>query len=381
MAEDLVRVTELGLYCQSGDFYIDPWRPVPRALITHGHSDHARWGSTHYLAHEDAKGILRLRLGEDAVIEGIEYGRAVQIKDALVSFHPAGHILGSSQIRIEHKGQICVVSGDYKTQSDPTCPPIEPVRCHTFITESTFGLPIYRFPTNDVIAAEVNEWWQANAAAGKVSILYAYSLGKAQRLLMSVDSWIGPIYTHGAVEALNAVYRGCGVQLPITTYVGGDVKKDELAKLGALVVAPPNARDSLWSRKFGKKSEAFASGWMRVRGARRRRSLDRGFVMSDHADWQGLTETIAATGAERVLVTHGYTPPLVRYLTDLGIDAHALETAYGGEEETSSSESADTSTQADNHSHTQDGVPRANFETAAEMESEFVESAFSEEDD
>jgi putative mRNA 3-end processing factor len=333
MAEDLVRVTDQGLYCQSGDFYIDPWRPVARALITHGHSDHARMGSASYLAHTDAKGILRLRLGEDAKIETIDYGVPIKIKDATVSFHPAGHILGSSQIRIEYKGQICVVSGDYKTQKDPTCPAIEPVRCHTFITESTFGLPIYRFPENHVIAAEVNEWWQANAQAGKVSLLYAYSLGKAQRLLASVDASIGPIYSHGAVEALNAVYRGCGVYLPETTYVSSEIKKDALGKAGALVVAPPNAQDSLWSRKLGKSSDAFASGWMRVRGARRRRSLDRGFVMSDHADWNGLISTIAATGAERVLVTHGYTPPLVRYLTNLGIDALALETAFSGEDD------------------------------------------------
>ncbi|MDP3507466.1 MAG: ligase-associated DNA damage response exonuclease [Candidatus Melainabacteria bacterium] len=330
MAEDLVRVSDQGLYCPSGDFYIDPWRPVKRALVTHGHSDHARPGSAAYLTQTDSKGILRLRLGEEAKIETINYGVQIAIEDAIVSFHPAGHILGSSQIRIEHKGQICVVSGDYKTQRDPSCQPIETVRCHTFITESTFGLPIYRFPSPEIIAAEVNQWWQANASDGKVSILYAYSLGKAQRLLMSVDQGIGPIYTHGAVEALNTVYRGCGVKLPHTTYVG-DINKDTMER-SALVVAPPNAQDSLWARKFGKSSDAFVSGWMRVRGARRRRSLDRGFVMSDHADWQGLTETIAATGAERVLVTHGYTPPLVRYLTELGIDAHALETAFSGEE-------------------------------------------------
>jgi putative mRNA 3-end processing factor len=329
MAEDLVRVTSQGLYCQAGDFYIDPWRAVNRALITHGHSDHARPGSAAYLAQRDSKGILRLRLGDDAKIETIDYGVQIAIKDAIVSFHPAGHILGSSQIRIEHKGQICVVSGDYKTQRDPSCQPIEAVRCHTFITESTFGLPIYRFPSPEIIAAEVNQWWQANAKDGKVSILYAYSLGKAQRLLMSVNQSIGPIYTHGAVEALNAVYRGCGVPLPNTICVG-DTSEDFIDRKG-LVVAPPSAQDSLWSHKFGDSSGAFASGWMRVRSARQRRSFDRGFVMSDHADWQGLTETIAATGAERVLVTHGHTPPLVRYLTDLGIDAHVLETAFSGD--------------------------------------------------
>jgi putative mRNA 3-end processing factor len=331
---DLVKVTDKGLYCQVGDFYIDPWRPVERALITHGHSDHARSGSATYVAHKDGLGILRLRLGEDISVTGVEYGQVLTIGEAKVSFHPAGHILGSAQVRIEHKGLVAVVSGDYKTQSDPTCPPIEPVKCHVFISESTFGLPIYRFPEPVKVMDEINSWWQANKEAGQVSLVYAYSLGKAQRILAGIDPSIGPVYTHGAVEALNSIYREVGVKICDTTYVGdAALTRAQWGKSGALVVAPPNASGSAWTRKFGTTSEAFASGWMRIRGARRRRSLDRGFVLSDHADWPGLLDTIKATECERVLITHGYTPPLVRYLGDNGITADSLETFFVGEGE------------------------------------------------
>jgi len=330
---NLVKVTDRGLYCQVGDFYIDPWRSVERALITHGHSDHARPGSTNYMTHRDGLGILRQRLGEEARLTGVEYGQEHHFGPVKVSFHPAGHILGSSQIRLEHKGLVAVVSGDYKTQEDSTCQAIEPVKCHVFISESTFGLPVYKFPRPALVMDEINSWWQGNQAEGKVSVVYAYSLGKAQRILAGVDPSIGPIYTHGAVEALNAVYRGVGVKMADTTYVGNvNFSRDQWSKSGALIVAPPNAQGSLWLRKFGPVSEAFASGWMRIRGTRRRRSLDRGFILSDHADWPGLLSVIKATGAERVLITHGYTPPLVRYLRESGISADNLETAFGGDD-------------------------------------------------
>jgi putative mRNA 3-end processing factor len=328
---DLVRVTERGLYCQVGDFYIDPWRPVERALITHGHSDHARHGSATYITHKDGLGILRLRLGEEAGLTGVAYGENLTFGPVKVTFVPAGHILGSSQIRLEHRGLVAVVSGDYKTQSDPTCLPIEPVKCHVFISESTFGLPIYQFPQPAQVMDEINRWWQANKEAGRVSIIYAYSLGKAQRILAGVDPGIGPIYTHGAVEALNAVYRGAGVKLAPTTYVGEAPAKTQWGASGALVIAPPSARGSAWARKFGPASEAFASGWMAIRGNRRRQSFDRGFVLSDHADWSGLLSVIKATEAERVLITHGYAPPLVRFLNESGVSADSLETAYVGE--------------------------------------------------
>ena len=332
---DLVRVTDRGLYCQLGDFYIDPWRPVERALITHGHSDHARRGSSNYITHKDGLGILRLRLGEEAALTGVQYGEKLSFGPVQVTFAPAGHILGSAQIRLEHKGLVAVVSGDYKTQPDPTCRPIEPVKCDVFISESTFGLPIYRFPDPQTVMDEINTWWQANKEAGHVSLIYAYSLGKAQRILAGVETSIGPIYTHGAVEALNAVYRGAGVKLPATTYVGEGAaakqSKDQWSASGALIVAPPSARGSTWARKFGPASEAFASGWMAVRGNRRRQSFDRGFVLSDHADWPGLLDVIKSTEAERVLITHGYAPPLVRFLNENGVSTASLETAYEGE--------------------------------------------------
>jgi len=330
---NLVKVTDRGLYCQVGDFYIDPWRPVERALITHGHSDHARPGSTNYMAQKDGLGILRMRLGEDAKLSGVEYGSEHHIGPVKVSFHPAGHILGSSQIRVEHKGLVVVVSGDYKTQEDPTCPAIEPVKCDVFISESTFGLPVYKFPRPTLVMEEINNWWQANKSEGKVSVVYAYSLGKAQRILAGVDPTIGPIYTHGAVEALNVVYRGVGVKIADTTYVGNvNLTRQQWSKTGALIVAPPNAQGTPWLGKFGPVSEAFASGWMRIRGTRRRRSLDKGFVLSDHADWPGLLSVIKASQAQRVLITHGYTPPLVRYLNENGILADSLETAFGGDD-------------------------------------------------
>lgn len=327
---DQVEVREHGLYCPSGDFYIDPWGAVDLALITHGHSDHARPGSRHYVAHRDCVPVLRLRLGEEKFTE-VAYGEVLTLGSAKVSFHPSGHILGAAQIKIEHGGRVTVVSGDYKAQSDPTCVPIEPVPCHTFITESTFGLPIYRFPSQDETMAEVNQWWQQNKAEGKVSLLYAYSLGKAQRLLAGLEA-IAPIYTHGAVEAINTIYRGAGVRLPQTTYLGESAQTGkELSRQGALVIAPPG-QNPAWVKKLGTVSDAFASGWMMVRGQRRRRSLDRGFVMSDHADWRGLVSVIAATGAQRVLVTHGQGATLVRYLTEKGIDAVPLDAAYGEEQ-------------------------------------------------
>lgn len=357
---DLVRINERGLYCEAGDFYIDPWRPVTRAVITHGHSDHARSGSGSYLAHSHSRGILRLRLGEDAVIETLEYGETISLGGVKLSLHPAGHILGSSQVRLEYGGQVWVISGDYKTQSDPTCPGIEPVACHCFITESTFGLPIYDFPSSQVVYHEINSWWRKNKEAGRISLLYAYSLGKAQRIIAGLED-IAPIYTHGAVEALNQVYRGCGVSLPATTHYSAQ-KKERMKADGAIIIAPPNAQDSAWARKFGA-SEAFASGWMRVRGARRRRALDRGFVMSDHADWRGLIDTIKATGAGRVLVTHGYAHPLIRYLSEQGLEAAALETAFAGE-----GEAAEVA--ADEHVNEEAALPDADVKETGGSEGE-----------
>jgi putative mRNA 3-end processing factor len=329
----LLRLGERGLYCEAGDFYIDPWQPVDRAVITHAHGDHARSGSASYLCAREGERVLRTRLGPEASIQPVEYGASVEMNGVRVSLHPAGHILGSSQIRVEHRGEVWVASGDYKTDADPTCTPFELVRCHTFITESTFGLPIYRWPPEWQVFDEIRAWWAMNRDAGRTSVLFAYALGKAQRLLAGLaDASIGPVYTHGSVERLNRDYRASGVHLAETIYAGGMPHGHDFA--GSLVVAPPSAAGSTWLRRFGNVSTAFASGWMRIRGARRRRSLDRGFVLSDHVDWPSLLAAVEGTGAERVWVTHGTREPLVRWLTDRGINATAIASQWKGEDDT-----------------------------------------------
>ena len=324
---DLVVARPQGLYCPPGDFYIDPWRPVSHALITHAHGDHLRPGHGHYLASAPGAGVLRARVG-DVPLQALPYGERITHRGVTVSFHPAGHVLGSAQIRLEHAGRTWVVSGDYKTGPDPTCPPFEPVRCDTFITESTFGLPVFRWKPQQEVFAEIDAWWRANAAAGRTSVLYAYSFGKAQRVLAGIDPSTGPIVVHGAMTALNDAYRQAGVALPPTRLVS---ETDPADLKQALVMAPPSAQGSPWLKRFGDFSDAFASGWMQLRGTRRRRGLDRGFVLSDHADWPGLLEAVAATGAPRVIVTHGYVDPLVRYFAEQGLDAGAFRTEYGDE--------------------------------------------------
>ena len=324
----LLRLTNEGLWCESGGFHVDPWAAVPRAVVTHAHGDHVAWGCGAYLASADGAELLRLRLGGTGAVEALAYGERRLLGGVTVSLHPAGHILGSAQVRLEAGGEVWVVSGDYKTDPDPTCLPFEPVRCHTFISESTFGLPIYRWPAQSEVFGEINAWWRANADAGRASLLSGYALGKAQRLIAGLDPSIGPILTHGAVEKINAAYRAAGVALPATTYAGD---ADREAGRRAIVIAPPSAAGSVWARRFGNASNAFASGWMRVRGARRRRSLDRGFTLSDHADWPGLLGAIAATGAERIWVTHGFTGPVVRWLEEQGLEARAIATRFEGE--------------------------------------------------
>lgn len=325
----LLTHTDRGLLCEAGGFFIDPWQPVDRAIITHAHGDHARWGSRHYLGSKAGQRVLRTRLGPEASIECVDYGELMSFNGVRVSLHPAGHILGSAQVRIEYNGEVWVVSGDYKSEPDPTCAAFEPVRCHTFITESTFGLPIYRWAPQQEVFAQIEAWWRANAQAGRASIVFAYALGKAQRVLAGlIASDIGPIYTHGAVERLNDDYRRCGVALPPTTYAASAQRGDFSS---ALIVAPPSASNSPWLRRFGTYSSAFVSGWMQIRGARRRRAVDRGFSLSDHVDWPSLQSCIEATGAERVWVTHGYREPVVRWLSERGIDARAVASAWEGE--------------------------------------------------
>ena len=338
-SKDLIVARPEGLYCPPGDFYIDPWRPVNRAVITHAHSDHARIGSKHYLATRLSAPILRKRLGSEIQLTTLEYGEVINHHGVKLSLHPAGHVLGSAQVRLEYRGEVWVASGDYKLNPDRTCAPFEPVRCHSFISESTFGLPIYRWQAEEEIFAEINQWWRENARNDRASVLFCYAFGKAQRILSGLDPEIGPIITHGAIEPLNALYREAGVRLPATQTVSeaqssrkrGD-EQDAADFRRSIVLAPPSAGASPWMKRFGNYSDAFASGWMQVRGTRRRRGVDRGFVMSDHADWDGLQKAILATGAEKVFVTHGQVEVMVRWLSERGLDARSFKTEYGNEE-------------------------------------------------
>ncbi len=328
MTTGLLTFTDRGIFCPEGGFHIDPWRPVDRALITHGHSDHARWGHGRYLATHAALPVIRHRLG-DIAAEGIAYGETRQINGVSVSFHPAGHVPGSAQIRVERRGEVWVVSGDYKVEADGLSEPFAPVRCHTFITECTFGLPLFRWAPQTRLAAQIAAWWQANADEGRTSILAAYGLGKAQRLMTMLPP-LGPILTHGAVEDTTRILRDQGYPIPATTRISAGI--DAKSHPGALVIAPPSALGTPWAGRFGPASEAFASGWMALRGIRRRRGLGTGFVISDHADWPGLNAAIRETGASRIFATHGYTTPFRRWLEDQGYDAGIVQTEFGGDE-------------------------------------------------
>lgn len=326
----LISLTARGLYCQRGGFYIDPWRPVEVAVLTHTHSDHAYRGSKRYVVTDVSEQLARIRLDPEANIATRKYGEMTAVNGVKVSFHPAGHIIGSAQVRVEHKGEVWVVSGDYKLTADPTCAPFEPVKCNSFITEATFGLPIYRWPPVSQVFGDISDWWRRNQAREKASVIFAYSLGKAQRVLAGVDRSIGRIYTHGAVERLTQAYRDAGVDLADTIYAGSVTNRKEY--IGSLVVAPPSAQASTWLRRFGSPSTGFASGWMMVRGARRQRAVDRGFVLSDHADWPELQKAIFATEAETVYVTHGFAAEVVRWLNERGVNAVPLKTHFMGDD-------------------------------------------------
>ncbi len=328
---DLLSVTPSGLYCEAGGFYIDPWRPVERAVVTHAHSDHARPGSKRYLCSSACAPFVRLRCGEESAISCLEFGERRTINGVTLSLHPAGHILGSAQVRVEHQGEVWVVTGDYKTEPDPTVEPFELVRCHTLITECTFGLPVYRWPEALAEFERINAWWAANQSAGRTSVLMGYSLGKAQRLLAGVDAGLGPIFAHGAVLGPTQAYRDQGIRLPPVRPVSEAPLDVDWPR--ALVVAPPGAEATPWMRRFRESATAFASGWMAVRGIKRRRGVERGFVISDHVDWPALMEVVAATGASRVLTTHGYSAVVAKHLSELGLDSSPLETQFRGEAE------------------------------------------------
>jgi len=326
----LLSLNENGLFCAAGKFYIDPWRPVEKAVITHAHADHAAAGSRHYLAAAPGLPLFQTRLGTDISVNALAYGDTRDINGVRLSLHPSGHVLGAAQIRLEYQGEVWVVTGDFKRAPDPTTPGFEPLSCHTLIMESTFGLPIYRWQPPAEIMDQINRWWAANAHGGVTSILQAYALGKSQRVLTGLHPDIGPVFVHGAVERINAAYAAAGIELPpVENPVNA---RDKTAFETALVIAPPSAMVPGWLKRFRRYSAAAVSGWMQLRGMRRRRALDRGFVLSDHADWPGLVETVHQTGCEHVRVTHGYSEVFARYLREQGVDAEPLETPYGTSE-------------------------------------------------
>lgn len=323
----LLEFTDKGIYCPPAKVYLDPWKPVDKALITHGHADHSRYGHKAYITHESNVPIISHRLG-DINVSGVRFRESVNINNVKFTFHPAGHIPGSSQIRVEHKGEVWVFTGDYKTEIDGVSEPYEPVKCDTFITECTFGLPAFKWTPQAEVMHNINTWWAQNKAEGKCSILFAYSLGKAQRLLKHLDPSIGKIMTHGAIENMTEVLRPM-IDMPATALITRDTPKGDFK--GSLVLAPPSAHGSTWIRKMVPYVTASASGWMTFRGARRRRAIDKGFVMSDHCDWPALLQSIEATGAEKIICTHGYTDIFSRYLRSIGYDARTEETQYEGE--------------------------------------------------
>ncbi|MEO1619665.1 MAG: ligase-associated DNA damage response exonuclease [Cyanobacteria bacterium J06632_3] len=325
----LITVRPEGLYCEAGNFYIDPWKPVDTALITHAHADHAYSGHQTYYATAISEGILHRRLGKDIALNGVEYGEKIKLGNTWVSFHSAGHVLGSAQVRIEHKGEVWVASGDYKRDSDPSCAPFEVVECDAFITEATFGLPIYHWEGGEVTAEQIYRWWQNDPS--RPSLLFCYAFGKAQRVLAELTKFTDKtVYLHGAVHNLTEIYRDVGVDMVPTVPVSQMEKSYKFT--GDLIIAPPSGHRSSWMKRFKRPQTAFASGWMAVRGNRRRRGYERGFVLSDHADWPGLIKTIEQTKAKTIYVTHGQNDVLARYLNEtMNVSASPLETLFEGE--------------------------------------------------
>ena len=324
----LIKFTKKGIYCPQGKFYLDPWYPVDYAIISHGHADHARWGMKHYLCHNDSKAILRHRIGADIKVESIAYDEPININGVKVSFHPAGHVIGSAQIRLEHKGYIVVFTGDYKTQPDFITTPFETVKCHTFITESTFGLPIYHWKTEEELQQELQQWVYNNQRNNKTSVFFGYSLGKAQRL-MSLLEGVDNIYVHRAIHNLNEAIINSGIQLPETTLLTADFDKKKVQN--KIIIMPPGLLGSRLLKRVPNAATALCSGWMQIRGNKRWQAVDAGFTVSDHADWNGLLSAVKATEAEQVYVTHGSQAVFSKYLNEIGIKADELKTEYGDE--------------------------------------------------
>ncbi|WP_298763426.1 ligase-associated DNA damage response exonuclease [uncultured Polaribacter sp.] len=325
----LVKFTKKGIYCIPGKFYLDPWYPVDYAIISHGHADHSRWGNKHYLCHNDSKAIIKHRLGQDISIESLAYNEPKNINGVQVSFFPAGHIIGAAQIRLEYKGYVVVFSGDYKTQSDFLTTPFEPVKCHTFITESTFGLPVYKWKTEQELQTEIQDWVFKNQQNNRTSVFLGYSLGKAQRM-MSLLAGVDDIYVHNAINHLNNAIVNSGINLPKTTLLTPDFKKADIQN--KIIILPPALLGSKMLKRIPNAATAICSGWMHIRGNRRWKGVDAGFAVSDHADWDGLLQAVKATEAEKVYVTHGSQAVFSKYLNEIGIEAHELKTEFGDEE-------------------------------------------------
>lgn len=324
----MIQFTSKGIYCVPGKFYLDPWQPVDMAIITHGHADHAYPGMKKYLCHHFTVGILKSRIGPDIKVEGLAYNQAVHINGVKVSLHPAGHIIGSAQIRMEYKGKVTVFTGDYKIQDDGLSTAFEPVKCHELITESTFGLPIYRWESVVAQNQRLNAWIAHNQGHKKTSVFIGYSLGKSQRILNAVKD-MGEIYVHYSIAKLNMAYSDAGIQFPPYQIV--DLKEGSKQLDGKIVLLPPALLDTQLLQKIPHVAYAICSGWMQIRGARRWRSADAGFAISDHADWNGLLQAVIESSAEKVYVTHGQTAVFSKYLNEIGIEAEEVKTNYGEE--------------------------------------------------
>lgn len=327
---ELISFTREGIFCAQGGFYIDPWLPVNHAIITHGHADHARGGSKHYLCHKFTEPILRLRIDPNLNISTLEYGETTYINGIKLSLHPAGHIIGSAQIRLEFNGYIAVISGDYKTEHDGLSTAFEPVKCHAFVTESTFGLPIYNWLPQTELFADIKRWIAGNQLQQKTSVFMAYSLGKAQRLMKGLEGY-GKIFVHNSINNINKAIESCGIELPETQLVTLETPKSEVQN--NIVILPPALLGTNLIKKLPNAAVAICSGWMQVRGSRRWQAADAGFALSDHADWNGLLKAINDTEAEKVYVTHGSTATFSKYLNEIGIESAEVATQYGKEDD------------------------------------------------
>lgn len=326
----LVKFTKKGIYCIPGKFYLDPWLPVDYAIISHGHADHARNGMKYYLCQTDSKAILKHRLGADIQIESLNYNEPRTVNGVQVSFHPAGHVIGSAQIRLEYKGFVVVFTGDYKVKNDHLTIPFEPIKCHEFITESTFGLPIYNWLPEAQLQKQMQDWVLKNQSHNRTSVFLGYSLGKAQRIMKLMEG-VDKMYVHSAIHNLNKAIEGTGIPLPQTKLLNYDFKKEDLQN--KIVIMPPGLLGSKLLKKIPNAATAICSGWMQIRGNRRWQAVDAGFAVSDHADWNGLLSAVKASEAEKVYVTHGSQATFSKYLNEIGIPSAEVKTEYGSDED------------------------------------------------